>query len=153
MQDAQARKVQRRQSMLTTVKFGLTRGGCAHASVAACVKENLTDFGLRKLVHWLERGVLLLGFANESLRSRTNWFNRATRKEAAASAAQNSRTAVAKRDSRETRLRIRNLHDGCPSLICGNRWRNLLWPRNVEILRSQIRKDVSVCHNTDFIAV
>src|SRR4029077_2003422 len=129
-------------------KLAFSRCGCAYSSVAACVEENVADLRLGKLARLRKRGVLLPGLPHESLCGGANWPAHPASEEAAATATQNARGAVAKRDCGQSGFRICNLHDGQPRLVLRSWRRHFVRARNLKILRAQISKDVFARHNT-----
>ena len=103
--------------MRSAAEFFFSGCSAEYSGIAACIEDNAIDFRLRKICRSRERRLQASSFSHKAFRGWAHWLNNARGEEAAASAAKDSRCAVAKRDGGDSRLRVSNFHDGCPSLI------------------------------------
>jgi len=128
------------------ILFG--RSDCGHTGITAAVEENVANFGLREFTYWRKRRLALPGLVYEGLGGRANRFDDTCGEKPAAGTSEYTGGPVTKRHSRESRLRVSDLHYGGPGLIRRQWHRNLLGTRDLEILRAEISKDVYARHNT-----
>jgi hypothetical protein len=117
-----------------------------HTGITAGVEEDVTDFGLREFTDWRKRRLALPGLVYEGLGGWANRFDDTCGEKAAAGASEHTGDPVTKRNSRESRLSVSDLHHGGPRLIRRQWRRNLVGTRDLEIHRAEVSKNVFARH-------